>query len=135
MPSATPRFGGDEDLLRRDVRVEEVAEQRVLAAALEFGVFDHADFEIRAVRAVIFQLRDAEVVQIGTPAGKVFVMGLPCGNGIVIYAGGGQNGFPQLFDGLVPSTDSGRASWPTQHQGRLRYTTDTCSQFGRGTDG
>lgn len=63
MPSATPRFGGDEDLLRRDVRVEEVAEQRVLAAALEFGVFDHADLEIRAVRAVIFQLRDAEVVR------------------------------------------------------------------------
>ena len=49
---------------------------------------------------MILQLRDAEVVQIGTAAGKVLVMGLPCGNGIVVHAGGGQNGFPQLLDGL-----------------------------------
>ena len=80
---------GNKDLLGGDVRIEVMSEQACFTAALEFGVLDHADAEIRAVRAAVDQRLDAEAVEVGAALGKVFVVRLPRGDGVVAHARGG----------------------------------------------
>ena len=91
---------GDEAFLGGNVGVEENALKAGVAATLELPLGDHADGEVGTVRGVIAQLLDAEAVEVGAAVVQILVVRFPRGNGIVVHAAGGEDGFPQLFDGL-----------------------------------
>ena len=93
--------GGDEALLRGDVGIEKDALQAGLAAAAELRLRDHAHGEVRAVGALVAQLPDAQTAEVPAPVMEVLVVGLPCRHGVLVHPAGGENGLPQLLDGLT----------------------------------
>ena len=92
---------GDEALLGRNVRVKDDTLQAFFRAAAESGLGDHADMEIRAVGGFIVKLADVQTVEIRAPVVQVLVMRLPRSNRVLRHAGGCENRFPELFDGLA----------------------------------
>ena len=57
--------------------------------------------EIRAVGGFIVKLADVQTVEIRAPVVQVLVMRLPRSNRVLRHAGGCENRFPELFDGLA----------------------------------
>ena len=47
------------------------------------------------------QLCDAEAVQVSAAVVQVLIVFMPCGDGIIRDACGGEDGFPKLFNGLM----------------------------------
>ena len=92
---------GDEALLGRNVRVKDDTLQALFRAAAESGLGDHADMEIRAVGGFVVKLADVQAVEIRAPVVQVFVVCLPRSNRVLRHAGGCENRFPELFDGLA----------------------------------
>ena len=93
--------GGDEALLRGDIGIEEDALQAGLAAAAELRLRDHAHGEVRAVGALIAQLSNTQTAEVLAPVVEVLVMGLPRRHGVLVHPAGGENGLPQLLNGLT----------------------------------
>ena len=92
--------GADEHFLGGDIRLKGLAlALRILAAAAEQTLGDHADREIGAVFRGVMQAVDAEAVEVVAAALEIDIVQSPRLDGIVaVRAGRVQDRLPQLFD-------------------------------------
>ena len=88
---------GSEDLLGRHVGIVDNALHRRIASGVELGRRDEADLEIRAVRGMVAQLAEMEIVQILAARLEIAVVLFPIGDGVLaVGAGGVENVLPEL---------------------------------------
>ena len=93
-------LGGDKAFLCGNVGVKIDALEGGISATLELAQFHHANTEVGSVGATVFQGLNAQGIQIVATLTQILVVLLPGLNGIVVYTGSGENGLPQLLDGL-----------------------------------
>ena len=92
--------GRGEDLLGRHVGIVDNALHRLVASGVELGRRDEADLEIRAVRGMVAQLAEMEIVQILAARLEIAVVLFPVGDGVLaVGAGGVENVLPELLHG------------------------------------
>ena len=95
-------FWGSEHFFRRNVGVEHVALQGLFVTACKNTVFQQFHLQIRAVRALIFQILQPQAVEICATLVQVLVMRLPSRHGVVaVRARSVQNHLPHRFHSLV----------------------------------